>query len=113
MQLVRVEQQDAHLAAIPGVDDAGGVHNRETVPNGEAGAWDDETCVSVRYFDCDSRSDHGPLPRPDRQLVARSQVETSVAVVRARGKRRLGSEARDAKLTHGVATDSKSSPAMR
>ena len=111
--VVGVEQDHAHLAAVAGVDHPGRVDDREAVAQGEPRARNDEAGVALGDLDRDAGADRGPLPRADRDLLARAEVEARIAAVGSRRQHRVVAELHDAQLGHVVAADSRSSPATR
>ena len=88
---VGVQQQDPHLAAVAGVDQARRVDERDAVPRGQAGARQHQARVALRDRDRDAGADARPLPRADRRGLGRAQVPAGVVLVRALGRaRRVG-----------------------
>ena len=90
---VGVQEHDAQLAAVAGVDEPGRVDDRDAVPRGEARARLDEAGVAVGDRDREAGADGRPLPRREHDALAGREVEARVAGVRAaraHGVRRAG-----------------------
>jgi hypothetical protein len=86
---VGVEQQHANLAPIPGVDQPGGVHERDPVPGREPRARQHQPGLSHGNLDGDTRTDRGALSRPEHRLFDRVQVEAGVVRISARRQQRV------------------------
>ena len=79
---VAVQQQNAELAAIAGVDQARGVHEPYPVPGGEPRARYHQTCVALGDRDGYARAHAGAFAGGDRGRLGGVQVEAGIAVAR-------------------------------
>jgi hypothetical protein len=100
--LVVVDEQDGDLAAVPGVDRPGSVDHGQAVPDGQSGSRVHERGMTFRQRDRDSRRDHRPLTRCQREVDPAAQVGAGVARLRIRREGHLGIEARNENVNHGV-----------
>ena len=111
---VGVEQDDAHLAAIAGVDEARRVDQGDTVLGGEAGARQREGRDPRRQTQSDAGADHLALLRRHDRVLDREEVEGGVAVVGALRQARTGGEEHHGDLQrHARHSSSGSSPDQR
>jgi hypothetical protein len=76
---VGVQQRDLQLAAVPGIDEARCVDDRDPVLGREAGARLDESGIAVGNRDREAGRDERALPRRELDAVAGRQVEPCVA----------------------------------
>ena len=83
---VRVEQDDAHLAAVAGVDEPRGVDDRDAVPGGEARTRQREGRQTRRKAEGDARADDGAAERWDDVVLGRVEIEGGVVLVGAFGQ---------------------------
>ena len=92
---VVVDQQHLHLAAVAGVDGAGGVHDRQPVPGGQPRARVHQRDVPLGHRDRDPGRHQRPLPRRQGHVDGGHQVGAGVAGMGVRRERELGVEADD------------------
>ena len=84
---IEVDERHFDFAAIAGVDQAGGVHAGNSVPDGEPTAGQDEAAVTLGDSQGEARADEGPATAR-RQMVSlvRHEVAPRVADVGVSGK---------------------------
>ena len=106
MLAVGVEQQHPHLAAVPGVDEPGGVDERDAVTQRQARARQHQAGVPGRQLDREAGGDRRAGARPQRHVLDGHEVQAGVAVVGPRRQHRGRVQAADAE-PHGppVAAD--------
>src|SRR5437588_7664410 len=97
---VGVEQDNADLTAVAGIDQPWRVDDGDPVPGGKPGAWLDESGVSVRNRDRQTGANNGPLPGPELHALAGGQVEARVTRIGAGGDDRVFAETLDLQLDH-------------
>lgn len=100
---IGVQQDDAHLAAIAGVDESGAVEDRDPVLGGEPGPRLDEACVPRRNLDGQPGSDDRPLPRAELMALARGEIQPGVSLVRTIRHHGVLAQPSDPEARHGVA----------
>src|SRR3984957_13699204 len=96
--LIGVQQDYLDLATVPGVHRARRVHQGDPVPGREARAGVQRAGVAVRQGDRDPSADHGPLPRPQVDVLGRRQVDAGVTGAGIARQRHLGVEPGDQHL---------------
>ena len=103
MLAVGVQQQHAHLAAVPGVDEPGRVDERDAVTQRQPRARQHQAGVPGRQLDREAGGDRA-RGRPARSVTSstRDEVEAGVAVVGPRRQHRGRVQAADAE-PHGPA----------
>jgi hypothetical protein len=99
---VGVQERDAQLAAVAGVDEAGSVHDRDAVLDRKPGTRLDEARVALGDRDREAGADERALARRELDPVARGQVEAGVARVRARRDDRVVSQPPDRQLDQAL-----------
>jgi len=100
---IMVDQADADLTPVPGVDGARCVHHRKTDAGGEAGPRVHEPRVPGWQRDRDPRPDHTAFPRSEHDIGGRHEVGagiTGTGVGRKRD-RRVDSGKQDLNGGHG------------
>jgi hypothetical protein len=97
---VRVQQHDAQLAPVAGVDQAGRVDDADPVPRCEAGARLHEARMAVGDRDGEAGGDGGALARAEHDALARREVEPGVALVGALRDDSVVTQTRDRELDH-------------
>src|SRR5687768_4469966 len=97
---IGVQEVDEQLAAIPGVDEAGRVHDRDPVLRRETGARLDVAGVALRDRDREPCRDQGALPRRELDPLARGEVDACITRVRPARHLRVGPETPDRELDH-------------
>src|SRR5205823_9473343 len=88
-----VDEDDADLAAIACVDQAGRVDEAQPVAQREAGARQDEAGVAVGQRHRDAGADGGARAGCQRHALARVEVETGVVLACIGGQRKIAVEA--------------------
>src|SRR6185312_12473699 len=82
---VVVDQAHADLAAVPRVDRARGVHDRQPRARRQPGAWVHETGVPGGQGDRNTGADHGPLTGAEHDVRCAGEVDARVVASRVRG----------------------------
>src|SRR5262249_19620564 len=105
VRLVRigVDQDDPHLVAVAGVDQARRVEAGDAVTQREPAAWQHEPGEAVGDGDRDAgRYDTTAAAGLDRRRLPRVEIGTGVASVRVRRQWQLRVETNDRHLDHAV-----------
>ena len=90
---VVVDQQHLDLAAVAGVDGAGGVHDGQPVPGGEPRAGMDQRDVPLGERERDPGRHQGPLAGGEGEVDGGHQVGAGVAGMGVRRERQAGGRA--------------------
>jgi hypothetical protein len=97
-----VDEADADLAAVPGVDGAGRVDHRQPGAGRQPGARVHERRVPVGQGDRDPGPHQGPFARPELDVLGRRQVRARVARMGVRRQRDAGVKALDQHVRLGL-----------
>ena len=97
---VRVEENDAQLTAVSGVDEAGRVDERDAVARCEAGARLHETGVALGNRHREPCPDDRPFAGAELHPLARAEVQASIAEVGPLGQNGVRTQPADRELDH-------------
>src|SRR5262249_31423093 len=110
---VGVEEHDAELAPIAGVDEAGRVHDPDPVLRGEAGPGLDEPGEALGDLDRYPGAYDGACAGLERRSLAGGEIEPRVALVGAARHDRVVPKLPDADLDHRAVASADGSSATR
>ena len=84
---VEVDQLHLDLAAISGIDGAGGVDDRQSQARGQTGARVNQTHHALRDCHRDAGGNQSPLPGGQFDVFGAVQIHAGIALVRPCGPR--------------------------
>src|SRR4051794_22472957 len=103
---IGVHEQDLELAAVPAVDQTGGVEARHAVFEGETTSGLDEARVAEWNRNGESGGDERPATTgQERHVLSRPQIDPGIARLGVAGQVEIGIETDDRYLQHGGETN--------